>query len=132
MSANWKNMLNKFITLTLRFSVIAYLLFTLLPYIVNPGFENSEGTWLLRWFLIILLGAIAMLSFLLKRSDLFRYGFFLVLIAASFNLFMTLLNPETWRLLLIHAYVIATSVYFVSRDFRIETSRARKRRTKKE
>jgi len=130
MSATWKNMLNKVITLTLRFSVISYLLFTLSPYIINPGFENSEGAWLLRWFLIILLGAIAMMSFVLKRSDLFRYGFFLVLIAASFNLFMALLNPETWRLLLIHAYVIATSVYFVSRDFRIETSKTRKRRPK--
>jgi len=130
MSDRWKNQYNRFVTLLLRFSVIAYLLFTLLPYIVNPGFENTSGAWLLRWFLIILLGAITMLAFVLRRSDLLRYGFFLVLIAASFNLFTALLLPEKWHLLLLHAYVIATAIYFISRDIRIETSKTRKRRTK--
>ena len=130
MSDKWKNQFNKFVTLLLRFSVIAYLLYTLLPFIASPGFENSEGSWLFRWFLIILLGAIMMLAFVLRRSDLLRYGFFLVLIAAAFNLFTTLLHPEKWILLLLHAYVIATAIYFISRDIRIETSKSHKRQKK--
>lgn len=130
MSERWKNQFNRFVTLLLRFSVIAYLLFTLLPFITSPGFENSFGSWAVRWILIILLGAIALLSFVLRRSDLLRYGFFLVLIAAAFNLFMSLLNPEKWNLMLLHAYVIATAIYFISRDIRIETSRTHKHHKK--
>lgn len=131
MSDKWKNQFNRFVTLLLRFSVIAYLLYTLLPYMMSPGFENSFGSWAVRWILIILLGTIALLSFVLRRSDLLRYGFFLVLIAAAFNLFTALLNPEKWNLLLLHAYVIATAIYFISRDLRIETSRAHKRHKKR-
>jgi len=130
MSNRWKNQYNRFVTLLLRLSVIAYLLYTLLPYVINPGFENTMGSWAVRWFLIILLGAIAMLAFLLRRTDLLRYGFFLVLIAAAFNLFAALLLPEKWHLLLLHAYVIATAIYFISRDIRIETSKTHKRQKK--
>ncbi|MCK9451332.1 MAG: hypothetical protein M0Q90_06535 [Bacteroidales bacterium] len=130
MSIKWKNQYNRFVTLLLRFSVIAYLLYTLLPYVINPGFENTMGSWVVRWFLIILLGAIAMLAFVLRRTDLLRYGFFLVLIAAAFNLFTALLLPEKWHLLLLHTYVIATAIYFISRDIRIETSKTHRRRTK--
>ncbi|MBZ0241829.1 MAG: hypothetical protein K8F24_01320 [Bacteroidales bacterium] len=132
MSDKWKNQFNKFVTLLLRLSVVAYLLYTLLPYVIDPGSENSFGSWAVRWILIILLGVIAMLSFALRRTDLMRYGFFLVLIAAAFNLFMALLHPEKWNLILLHVYVLATAIYFISRDIRIETSKTHKRRKKEE
>ncbi|MBU1370168.1 MAG: hypothetical protein KJ578_08845 [Bacteroidetes bacterium] len=130
MSEKWKSQLNRFITVLLRLSVISYLLYTLYPYVNDPGFENTFGQWTVRWILIILLGIAALMSFVVKRSDLLRYGFFLVLIAAAFNFFVSLLNPDTWRLLLLHTYVGITAIYYVSRDIRIEAGRSRKQRKK--
>jgi membrane protein implicated in regulation of membrane protease activity len=62
----------------------------------------------------------------LKRSDFFRYGFFILLIAAAFNLFMVFLKPGSLSYSLLHFYAIATAVYFVSRDIRLEAGSKRK------
>ncbi|MBG0782995.1 MAG: hypothetical protein H0S84_12065 [Bacteroidales bacterium] len=126
MSETWKSQFNRFITILLRLGFIAYLIFTLYPYITNPGFESEFPNWIIRWSLIILLGAIFLLAMVLKRSDFFRYGFFILLIAAAFNLFMVFLKPGSLSYSLLHFYAIATAVYFVSRDIRLEAGSKRK------
>ncbi|MDN5348764.1 MAG: hypothetical protein PWQ54_160 [Bacteroidales bacterium] len=126
MSETWKSQFNGFITILLRLGFIAYLIFTLYPYITNPGFESEFPNWIIRWSLIILLGAIFLLAMVLKRSDFFRYGFFILLIAAAFNLFMVFLKPGSLSYSLLHFYAIATAVYFVSRDIRLEAGSKRK------
>jgi hypothetical protein len=126
MSETWKSQFNGFITILLRLGFIAYLIFTLYHYITNPGFESEFPNWIIRWSLIILLGAIFLLAMVLKRSDFFRYGFFILLIAAAFNLFMVFLKPGSLSYSLLHFYAIATAVYFVSRDIRLEAGSKRK------
>ncbi|HOI32620.1 MAG: hypothetical protein PHG67_00595 [Bacteroidales bacterium] len=118
MSEKWATQFNNFITLNMRLGFVAYLLFTLYPYISNPGFESEFPNWIIRWGLIIILGAILLLSMILRRSDFFRYGFFIVLVAAVFNLFVVFLKPGSLSYALVHFYVIVTAVYFVSRDIR--------------
>jgi hypothetical protein len=126
MSDTWKKQLNNFITLMLRLGLVAYLLFTFYPFINNPGFESEFPNWIIRWGLIILLGAIFLMSMVLKRSDFIRYGFFVLLIAAAFNLFWTFLKFESLSYALVHFYVITTAIYFVSRDIRLEASSRKK------
>ncbi|HPE42569.1 MAG TPA: hypothetical protein PKV88_00685 [Bacteroidales bacterium] len=126
MSEKWKSQFNSFITLLLRLGFVSYLLFTVYPYISNPGFESEFPNWIIRWGLIILLGAVFLLSMVMKRSDFFRYGFFIVLIAAAFNLFVVFLKPGTLSYSLVHFYVIVTAVYFVSRDIRHDANIKRK------
>jgi hypothetical protein len=126
MSEKWKSQFNGFITILLRLGFVAYLLFTFYPYITNPGFESELPNWIMRWGLIILLGALFLLSMVLKRSDFFRYGFFILLIAAAFNLFLVFLKPGSLSYSLLHFYTIATAVYFVSRDIRLEAGTKRK------
>jgi len=126
MSETWKSKFSVLITFLLRIGFIAYLIFTLYPFISNPGFESEFPNWIVRWGLIILLGAIFLLAMVMKRSDFFRYGFFIVLIAASFNLLLVFLKPGSLSYSLLHLYTIATAVYFVSRDIRLEAGTKRK------
>lgn len=110
--------LNKIVTLLLRTATVLYLLSVVYPFLVEPGFENNFGNWALRWGLIIALAIAAMGMFIMKRADFLLYGFFIVFIAAFYQLFSTLLSKSPFPDILVHLYVIATAIYFVTKDLR--------------
>lgn len=122
--------LNKIVTLLLRTATVLYLLSVVYPFLVEPGFENNFGNWALRWGLIIALALAAMGMFILKRADFLLYGFFIVFIAAFYQLFSTLLSKSPFPDLLVHLYVIATAIYFVTKDLRNTQSHHHHRNSK--
>lgn len=106
------------ITLGLRFSVLVYLFSVVYPYVLEPGFENEIGNWTLRWSLIVLVAIAAMVLFILKRSYFLLYGFFMVFIASLFQIFTVLISDDRLPVLFLHLYVLATSLYFVTKSIR--------------
>ncbi|HMM11049.1 MAG TPA: hypothetical protein PKE03_03030 [Bacteroidales bacterium] len=108
----------KFVSLLLKLSVLAYLFATLFPFISDPGFESTFGSWSVRWLLIILLGAITLGVFVVSRSQFYIYGFFLVAIAAVYQLFNALFSPNIIVEVMLHFYVLSTAIYFLTRDLR--------------
>ncbi len=95
-----------------------YLLSVVYPFLVEPGFENNFGNWALRWGLIIALAAATMGMFIMKRADFLLYGFFIVFISGFYQLFATLLSKNPLPDIFFHLYVIATAIYFVTKDIR--------------
>ncbi len=130
MSEQWKSIISKLVILQLRLAVVAYIFSTMYPYITDPGFETTVWNWILRWGLIIVMGAVLLGMFALQRSDFMRYGFFLVLVAAFFNLFSAILIPGMLRQVFVHFFAIAVAVYFMSRDVRHEVVKNRRHRHK--
>lgn len=124
------SILNKLVYFVLIISVIGYLFSTLLPYFSNPGFESTVANWIVRWVLIILLVIITLILFAVKRTLFYTVGFFFVSIAASFQIFKILLTPSAILEVLVHFYVLMTSIHFMTRDLRRQR-RPRRRRNKK-
>jgi hypothetical protein len=110
--------LSKFVSLLLKLSVIAYLFAVVFPFISDPGFESTIAAWSLRWVLITLIAIIALGVFLVNRSQFYAIGFFLVAIAAVYQLFVVLLSSNLIVEVLLHFYALSTAIYFLTRDLR--------------
>ncbi|MBK9291573.1 MAG: hypothetical protein IPM52_08100 [Bacteroidetes bacterium] len=119
--------MTRFVTFLLKLSVVAYMFAVVFPYISDPGFESTFGTWSVRWLLIILLGAITLGVFVVSRTDFYLYGFFLVAIAAVYKLFNIMLTPLAIGELMLHFYVLSTAIYFLTRDLRHHRSYKKRR-----
>lgn len=122
--------LNKLIQILLKVASIGYIFSVILPYLIDPGFESTFGSWSTRWLLIILLAAYSLLVFVLSRTQFYLYGFFVVSIAALFKLFVILLSPiNIVEQLMLHIYVLVTAFYFISKDLRMNYASGKKHRT---
>lgn len=130
MSEQWKSVISRLIIFQLRLAVAAYVFTTILPYITEPGFEGSFWNWILRWGLIVVMAVILLGLMALPRHDFLRYGFFLVLIAGFYNVFIAILMPGLLQEVFVHFFAIGVAVYFVSRDLRIEVTKSKKHRHK--
>jgi hypothetical protein len=128
---NFEKNIGKLVTFMLRMAVIMYFFAAIYPFLVDPGFESTFGAWSVRWILIILTGAITLLFFILKRSEFFMYGFFLVLIVSIYQMFSALTTSRSIPELFLHFYVLSTAVYFVTRDLRTNYGNNRHRRHSK-
>lgn len=127
---NIERLITKLVTNGLRLAVIAYIFTAIYPFMIDPGFESTFGSWSVRWLLIILMGAVALTVFILQRSNFLVYGFFAVLIVAIFQLFVSLTNDRSITDLLLHFYALATASYFITRDFRVHAHSHGRRRKK--
>lgn len=132
MSNIFKHNLNNLVTLLLRMAAILYLFVVVYPYIVEPGFENTFGIWAVRWILIILLAAATLILFMLRRAEFLLYGFFLVFIAAFYQLFVTLISNDPLPGIFVHVYVSITAIYFITKDLRSSHTHHRQQRGSKE
>ncbi len=121
-----KQRLIKMVTILMRVGVIAYLFTVLFPYIEDPGFANTFGNWTLRWFLIILLASAALLLLVVARKYFLVYGFFMVFLAAMYNMFLILLKPSPIPDVFTHFFIASLAVYFMTRDTRAAQSSGRK------
>ncbi len=130
-SSIFKRNLQKIVTLLLWFAAVMYLFSVVYPYIIDPGFESTFGIWIVRWGLIIGVSVFSLGVFILRRSDFLLYGYFLVFIAALFQLFITLISNEALPGIFIHLYVIATAIYFFTKDI-LSTQGHQYHRSKKE
>jgi hypothetical protein len=128
---NIEKNISKLVTFMLRLSAIMYFFAALYPFLVDPGFETTFGAWSVRWILIILLGAIILAFFILKKSEFYVYGFFLVLIVSIYQMFTSLTVSRSIPELFLHFYVLSTAVYFVTRDIRTQYGSSRHRRHSK-
>lgn len=128
---NIEKNISKLVTFMLRLAAIMYFFTALYPFLVDPGFESTFGAWSVRWILIILLGAIILAFFILKKSEFYVYGFFLVLIVSIYQMFASLTVSRSITELFLHFYVLSTAVYFVTRDIRTQYGNGRHRRHSK-
>lgn len=127
MSERYKIWLNKAVTTMLRFGVIMYIFSVLFPFINDPGFEETFWSWSLRWFLIIVQAAATLLIMVIKRSDFLVYGFFIIFLASIYNLFVSAVSSDPFPDLFSHFLAATVSVYFMTRDMRIEISTGHKK-----
>jgi len=127
MAENYKIWLNKAVTVLMRFGVILYVFSVLFPYIEDTGFETTVWSWTLRWFLIIVQAAATLGLLMLRRSDFLVYGFFIVFLASIFNLFNTAIGPDPLPDIFTHFLAATVSVYFMTRDMRLEISTGHKK-----
>lgn len=116
-----KTFVNKAVITFLRLAAITYLFAAVFPFIVDPGFESNFGIWTVRWGLIILLALTTLLFFIINRSEFILYGFFVVFIVAIYQIFITLTGNFSIPSLFLHIYVLATSVYFITHDMRLQS-----------
>ncbi|MBS4060658.1 MAG: hypothetical protein KG029_09680 [Bacteroidetes bacterium] len=128
---NIEKNISKLVTFMLRLAAIMYFFTALYPFLVDPGFESTFGAWSVRWILIILLGAIILAFFILKKSEFYVYGFFLVLIVSIYQMFASLTVSRSITELFLHFYVLSTAIYFVTRDIRTQYGSSRHRRHSK-
>lgn len=127
MAESYKIWLNKAVTVLMRFGVILYVFSVLFPYIEDTGFETTIWSWTLRWFLIIVQAAATLLLLMLRRSDFLVYGFFIVFLASIFNMFNTAIGPDPIPVIFSHFLAATVSVYFMTRDMRLEISTGHKK-----
>lgn len=127
-----KSLANRLVYTLLRFAVIIYIFAAFYPYIVNPGFENTFGIWAVRWILILLVAFAALIFFIIGRTDFTRYGFFVVFIVAIFQIFASITKTFSVTTLLLHFYVIATAIYFITHDIRVNSGTSRHHKRSKE
>lgn len=128
---NFEKYLSKLVTFMLRMAVIMYFFAAIYPFLIDPGFESTFGAWSVRWVLIILIGAITLLFFILKKAEFYMYGFFLVVIVSIYQMFTALTGIRSITELFLHFYVLSTAVYFVTRDLRANYGGSRHHRHSK-
>jgi len=124
-----EKILNKLILLLLKIASIGYLFSVIYPYLIDPGFESTFGSWSTRWLLILILAAYSLLVFVLARAQFYLYGFFVVAIGSLFKLFVILQSPGILEQLFLHIYVLFSALYFISKDLRMNYRSSKKQRS---